>query len=137
MSGIGYIPGAACWCCQGLWKGVERHLARRYVLLVSNAISGDLWEDMRVETYIKESFVVIGKEGSTLDGEGFIQRLWMDADSHFGEAQHLAKKMKMDRSAAYGELCLISRIHSIHGKISEKGFTLLEQIYLSADRERL
>lgn len=47
---------------------------------------------MKVETCVKESFVVIGKEGSTLDGEGFIQRLWMDADSHFGEIQHLAKK---------------------------------------------
>ena len=27
---------------------------------------------------IKKSFVVIGKEGSTLDGEGFIQKLWDD-----------------------------------------------------------
>ena len=25
---------------------------------------------------IKEEFVVIGKEGSTLDGEGFIRKLW-------------------------------------------------------------
>jgi hypothetical protein len=41
---------------------------------------------------IKESFVVIGKEGSTFDGEGFIQRLWADANSHFGEVAHLAKK---------------------------------------------
>ena len=47
---------------------------------------------MIVETCIKESFVVIGKEGSTLDGEGFIQRLWADANSHFKEVQHLAKK---------------------------------------------
>lgn len=41
---------------------------------------------------IKESFVVIGKEGLTFDGEGFIQRLWADANSHFGEVAHLAKK---------------------------------------------
>lgn len=41
---------------------------------------------------IKKSFVVIGKEGSTLDGEGFIQKLWDDANSHFGEVAHLAKK---------------------------------------------
>ena len=41
---------------------------------------------------IKESFVVIGKEGSTFDGEGFIQRLWADANSHFDEVAHLAKK---------------------------------------------
>ena len=47
---------------------------------------------MKVERCVKESFVVIGKEGSTLDGEGFIQRLWVDANSHFGEVQHLAKK---------------------------------------------
>ena len=41
-------------------------------------------ENMKAEKCIKESFVVIGKEGSTLDGEGFIQSLWMDANSHFG-----------------------------------------------------
>lgn len=41
---------------------------------------------------IKEKFVVIGKEGSTLDGEGFIQKLWNDANSHFNEVAHLAKK---------------------------------------------
>ena len=41
---------------------------------------------------IKEEFVVIGKEGSTLDGEGFIQKLWNDANSHFSEVAHLAKK---------------------------------------------
>ena len=47
---------------------------------------------MIVETCIKESFVVIGKEGSTLDGDGFIQRLWADANSHFEEVQHLVKR---------------------------------------------
>lgn len=41
---------------------------------------------------IKEEFVVIGKEGSTLDGEGFIQKLWNDANGHFCEVAHLAKK---------------------------------------------
>lgn len=40
----------------------------------------------------KDGFVVIGKEGSTLDGEGFIQKLWNDANSHFNEIAHLAKK---------------------------------------------
>ncbi len=40
----------------------------------------------------KKAFVVIGKEGSTLDGEGFIQKLWDDANSHFAEIEHLAKK---------------------------------------------
>lgn len=33
----------------------------------------------------KESFAVIGKEGSTNDGEGFIQKLWDDANGHFDE----------------------------------------------------
>lgn len=47
---------------------------------------------MKVERCEKESFVVIGKEGSTMDGTGFIQNLWEDANSHFGEIQHLAKK---------------------------------------------
>ena len=46
---------------------------------------------MKVEKCIKESFIVIGKEGSTLDGQDFIQRLWDDANSHFNEVQHLAK----------------------------------------------
>ena len=47
---------------------------------------------MKVERCVKESFAVIGKVGSTLDGEGFIQKLWDDANSHFGEVAHLAKK---------------------------------------------
>ena len=41
---------------------------------------------------IKKAFVVIGKVGSTLDGEGFIQKLWNDANSQFNEVAHLAKK---------------------------------------------
>ena len=47
---------------------------------------------MKIERCEKESFVVIGKEGSTLDGEDFIQKLWDDANSHFEQVQHLAKK---------------------------------------------
>jgi len=49
---------------------------------------------MKIKRCIKEAFVVIGKEGSTLDGKGFIQRLWLDANSHFEEVQHLAKRDK-------------------------------------------
>lgn len=41
---------------------------------------------------IKKAFAVIGKVGSTSDGEGFIQKLWDDANGHFGEIAHLAKK---------------------------------------------
>jgi hypothetical protein len=47
---------------------------------------------MKIEKRIKESFVVIGKEGSTMDGQGFIQRLWADANSHFSEVHPLARK---------------------------------------------
>lgn len=47
---------------------------------------------MKIETCIKESFVVIGKEGSTLEGQDFIQKLWEDANSHFNEVQQLVKK---------------------------------------------
>lgn len=47
---------------------------------------------MKINKCIKESFVVIGKEGSTNDGEGFIQKLWEDANSHFYEVEELAKK---------------------------------------------
>ena len=47
---------------------------------------------MKIEKLVKESFVVIGKEGSTLDGSGFVRQLWTDANSHFPEIAHLAKK---------------------------------------------
>ena len=47
---------------------------------------------MKIKTCIKESFAVIGKEGSTADGQGFIQQLWSDANAHFSEVQPLAKK---------------------------------------------
>ena len=46
---------------------------------------------MKIEKCIKNTFVVIGKEGSTLDGQGFIRKLWSDANSHFNEVQSLAK----------------------------------------------
>ena len=47
---------------------------------------------MKIERCVKESFAVIGKEGSTIAGNGFIEKLWADANAHFGEVQHLAKK---------------------------------------------
>lgn len=47
---------------------------------------------MKFEKCKKEAFTVIGKEGSTSDGEGFIQKLWEDANSHFNEIQNMAKK---------------------------------------------
>ena len=47
---------------------------------------------MKIETYKKEAFTVIGKEGSTAEGEGFIPRLWNEANAHFAEVAALAKK---------------------------------------------
>ena len=47
---------------------------------------------MKIETCVKPSFAVIGKEGSTADGDGFIQRLWAEANRCFAEVQHLAKR---------------------------------------------
>lgn len=47
---------------------------------------------MEINKCIKESFSVIGKEGSTNDGNGFIQKLWQDANENFSEVEHLAKK---------------------------------------------
>lgn len=47
---------------------------------------------MEIKRCVKDAFVVIGKEGSTEDGEGFIARLWKDANGHFHEVAHLAKR---------------------------------------------
>lgn len=47
---------------------------------------------MQIETCIKETFSVIGKEGSTNEGRGFISKLWEDANTHFHEIEHLAKR---------------------------------------------
>ena len=47
---------------------------------------------MEIERIRKESFTVIGKEGSTMEGDGFIQRLWQDANAHFDEIADLAKR---------------------------------------------
>ena len=47
---------------------------------------------MKIERCMKESFVVIGKQGSTSDGTDFVQKLWKQANAHFSEIQHLAKK---------------------------------------------
>lgn len=38
------------------------------------------------------AITVIGKEGSTKDGEDFIARLWNEANSHFGEIAPLTKR---------------------------------------------
>ncbi|WP_394854992.1 hypothetical protein [Clostridium lamae] len=38
---------------------------------------------MEINKCIKESFSVIGKEGSTNEGNGFIQRLWQEGYMFF------------------------------------------------------
>lgn len=47
---------------------------------------------MNMEKCMKEAFAVVGKEGSTQDGPGFVQSLWAEANAHFAEVAHLAKK---------------------------------------------
>ena len=54
---------------------------------------------MTIERCVKPSFTVIGKEGSTAEGSGFVQKLWEDANAHFYEIECLAKR---DES---GNLC--------------------------------
>ena len=45
-----------------------------------------------MEKIIKPAFSVIGKEGSTEDGAGFIRRLWDEANGRFAEVSGLAKR---------------------------------------------
>lgn len=47
---------------------------------------------MEWKTLQKESFSVIGRLGSTKDGDGFIQHLWQEANSRFDKAAPLAKR---------------------------------------------
>lgn len=47
---------------------------------------------MNIDMISKPTFSVIGKEGSTADGVGFIQRLWVEANARFDEIANLAKR---------------------------------------------
>lgn len=47
---------------------------------------------MVIERIIKESFSVIGKQGSTQDDPLIVARLWADANAHFPEVAALAKQ---------------------------------------------
>lgn len=49
-----------------------------------------------MERITKDAFCVIGKAGSTRDGEGFVQKLWADANAHFDEVAALAAKNEDD-----------------------------------------
>ena len=46
---------------------------------------------LKIEKIIKQSFAVIGKEGSTKDGVDFIKHLWADANMNFSEISPLIK----------------------------------------------
>lgn len=75
---------------------------------------------MIINKCYKEPFVVIGKEGSTNDGEGFIQKLWEDANSHFYEIEQLTKKDENGKLIGiWGAMSDMS--HSFHPW--EDGFT--------------
>jgi len=56
---------------------------------------------MEIKNCVKESFCVIGKLGSTNDGVGFINKLWKDANEHFAEIEHLAKKDKYGKFVGF------------------------------------
>lgn len=59
---------------------------------------------------MKASFSVIGREGPTEDGDGFIARLWKEADAYFNEVKALAKKDEDGRLAGvWGALSDFSR----------------------------
>lgn len=45
-----------------------------------------------MERWIRPAFVVIGLEGSTEMGEGFVQRLWTEANRRFPEVAPLARR---------------------------------------------
>ncbi len=54
---------------------------------------------MDIRNFIKPAFSVIGKEGSTEQGEGFIRELWDDANADFFEVYSLAKRDEQNRVA--------------------------------------
>ena len=47
---------------------------------------------MGVLRVVKQAFTVIGIEGSTKDGDGFIAKLWNEANSRFAEIMELCKR---------------------------------------------
>lgn len=65
---------------------------------------------MKSYPFIKPAFTVIGKEGSTQDGPGFVQALWNDANAHFSEVAHLAKRTESGALAGiWGAMSDLSR----------------------------
>ena len=56
---------------------------------------------IHIERVVRPSFAVIGREGSTDEGEGFIQRLWEEANARYGEVQALAKTDETGQPAGF------------------------------------
>ena len=56
-----------------------------------------------------ESFAVIGKEGSTLEGEEFIQRLWTQANRDFWQVEPLALRKGEEPVGFWGVMSDFSR----------------------------
>ena len=65
---------------------------------------------MKIEICMKESFSVIGKEGSTEAESGFIRKLWDDANGNFSEVAPLAKRDENgDLAGIWGAMTDFSR----------------------------
>jgi predicted transcriptional regulator YdeE len=47
---------------------------------------------MEITRCVRDAFSVVGKEGSTEEGDGFIKRLWAEGTVHLNEVARLAKK---------------------------------------------
>ena len=47
---------------------------------------------MNIERRSLPTLTIIGREGSTKDGPGFIRKLWTDANEHFSEIAHLVMR---------------------------------------------
>lgn len=74
----------------------------------------------------KPAFCVIGRLGSTADGEGFVRALWQDANAHFGEIAPLALRR------ADGSLCGIwGAMSSFDGSFSPWAKDFSEGLYLA------
>ena len=81
---------------------------------------------MKIEHCEMSSFAVIGKEGSTNDGEGFIAKLWEEANGQFDEVAHLAAKDEQGNLLGiWGAMSDMSRCY----RPWENGFT--EGLYLA------
>lgn len=81
---------------------------------------------MEITKVKKDAFAVIGKEGSTREGDGWIARLWEEANTHFHEVSGLAK-LEQDGTMAgvWGAMSDFSRSFQPW----ENGFT--EGLYLA------